>query len=405
VPEDEPTPWVSPIVAVPKKTEECVFVLTLEFFGQIFSADGTRPDPQRVVDLQNVATPTTVQEVRSLLGMANYSSQYIPNFATITAPLRLLTKNDTPFVWTTVHKNAFDNLKAALTSAPCMAYFDIHKETFVVVDASPVGVSAILSQKSPNVANSKVIAYASRALSPVETRYSQTEREALAIVWAVEHFHMFLFGHHFTLVTDHKPLEIIYGTTRSKPSARIERWVLRLQPYHFNVIYKPGATNPVDYISRHPASPRMSHPDRMAEEYVNFIERHTAPRAMPLDEIATATRADKTLSTLVTCLRTNTWSTDILTSFKHIKDELTVTNNGIILRGHRIVIPQALQQRAIDIAHKTHLGLTKTKALIREKIWFPNIDAMVKTTLDRCLTCQALGRPGPPAPITPHHHA
>ncbi|CAB4022058.1 PREDICTED: uncharacterized protein K02A2.6-like [Paramuricea clavata] len=145
----------------------------------------------------------------------------------------------------------------------------------------------------------------------------------------------------------------------------------------------------------------MSHPDRMAEEYVNFIERHTAPRAMPLDEIATATRADKTLSTLVTCLRTNKWSTEILTSFKHIKDELTVTNNGIILRGHRIVIPQALQQRAIDIAHETHLGLTKTKALIREKIWFPNIDAMVKTTLDRCLTCQALGRPGPPAPITP----
>jgi hypothetical protein len=91
---------------------------TLEFFGQIFSADGTQPDPQRVVDLQNVATPTTVQEVRSLLGMANYSSQYIPNFATITSPLRLLTKNDTPFVWTTVHKNAFDNLKAALTSAP-----------------------------------------------------------------------------------------------------------------------------------------------------------------------------------------------------------------------------------------------------------------------------------------------
>ena len=121
-------------------------MLTLEFFGQIFSADGTRPDPQRVVDLQNVATPTTVQEVRSLLGMANYSSQYIPNFATITAPLRLLTKNDTPFVWTTVHKNAFDNLKAALTSAPCMAYFDIHKETFVVVDANPVGVSYPLTK-------------------------------------------------------------------------------------------------------------------------------------------------------------------------------------------------------------------------------------------------------------------
>ncbi|CAB3998539.1 Transposon Tf2-9 poly [Paramuricea clavata] len=453
VPEDEPTPWVSPIVAVPKKDggvricvdmrqaheaikrvrhpiptvddtqlqgligvkniaddiigygstrkehdenlDKCLQRLTtrgltlnaskckllnptLEFFGQIFSADGTRPDPQRVVDLQNVATPTTVQEVRSLLGMANYSSQYIPNFATITAPLRLLTKNDTPFVWTTAHKNAFDNLKAALTSAPCMAYFDIHKETFVVVDASPVGVSAILSQKSSNVANSKVIAYASRALSPVETRYSQTEREALAIVWAVEHFHMFLFGHHFTLnvgFCDYNRTTLTSSTNLVPPTPLIIYHVI---------------------LHHHACHTRIAWLKNMSTSL-----NDTAPRAMPLDEIATATRADKTLSTLVTCLRTNKWSTDILTSFKHIKDELTVTNNGIILRGHRIVIPQALQQRAIDIAHETHLGLTKTKALIREKIWFPNIDAMVKTTLDRCLTCQALGRPGPPAPITP----
>ena len=109
---------------------------TLEFFGQVFSADGTRPDPQRVVDLQNVATPTTVHEVRSLLGITNYSSQYIANFATITAPLRDLTKKDTPFRWTTEHINAFNTLKAALTSPPCMGYFDIRKEISVVVDAS-----------------------------------------------------------------------------------------------------------------------------------------------------------------------------------------------------------------------------------------------------------------------------
>ena len=243
-----------------------------------------------------------------------------------------------------------------------MGYFDIRKETSVVVDASPVGLSAILSQNTPNVDDARVIAYAIRALSPVETRCSQTEREAPAIVWAVEHFHMFLFGHRFTLVTDHKPLEIIYGTTKSKPSARIERWVLRLQPYTFNVVYKPGATNPADYLSRHPSSPRRSHPDRMAEEYVNFIEQHTVPRAMTLDEIATATKTDKTLTALETCLRTNTWPTDFPLSFKHIKDELTVTANGILLRGHRIVIPRALQQRAIDIAHEAHLGLTKTKA-------------------------------------------
>ena len=71
-----------------------------------------------------------------------------------------------------------------------MAYFDINKETIVTVDASPVGISAILAQEGLGGNDCRVVAYASRALSPVEKRYSQTEKEALSIVWAVEHFHL-----------------------------------------------------------------------------------------------------------------------------------------------------------------------------------------------------------------------
>ena len=94
-----------------------------------------------------------------------------------------------------------------------MAYFDMHKDTLLLVDASPVGISAILAQKPKDSdqdlhINPTIIAYASRALSNVEQRYSQTEKEALAIVWSIEHFHMFLYGNDFTLITDHKPLEV-----------------------------------------------------------------------------------------------------------------------------------------------------------------------------------------------------
>ncbi len=167
--------------------------------------------------------------MRDLLGMANYSSKYIPNFATLTAPLRELTKQNATFVWTTTQQQAFDKLTKALSSAPCMAYFDVNKDTVITVDASPVGISAILSQKTKGKDDNKVISYASRALTDVEKRYAQTEREALAIVWGVEHFH--LYGKEFTLVTDHKPLETIYGNKNAKSSARVERWVLRLQPY------------------------------------------------------------------------------------------------------------------------------------------------------------------------------
>ena len=124
-----------------------------------------------------------------------------------------------------------------------MSYSDKKEQTVVVVDASLVGVSAILSQKpkSSDTNNQQIIAYACRALTDTEKRYSQTEKEALAIIWAVEHFHLFLFESEFTLVTDHKPLEIIYEY--------IERWVLRLQPYAFKTVYKSGVNNPPDNLA------------------------------------------------------------------------------------------------------------------------------------------------------------
>ena len=269
--------------------KKCNFLQkAIQFYGQIFTEHGTQPDPARISDLRNAPIPTSIKEVRSLLGMANYSAKYIQDFATLTAPLRELTKKNTPFVWQAAQQKAFENIKLALSEAPVMSYFDTNKETFVTVDASPVGVSAILSQATKNSDNYKVVAYASRGLSDTETRYSQTEKEALAIVWAVEHFHLFLYGNEFTLITDHKPLETIYGSSTSKPSARIERWVLRLQPYSFKVQYKAGSENFADYLSRHPSSQQSRKQERIAEEYVNMITSHSVPKAMSLDEIASA---------------------------------------------------------------------------------------------------------------------
>ena len=107
-----------------------------------------------------------------------------------------------------------------------MAYFDTNKETIITVDASPSWNITNRCSRRPR----RVVAYASRALSPAEKCYSPTEKEALSIERAVEHFHLFLYGKAFKLITDHKPLEVIYGSCKSKPSAGIERWVLRLKP-------------------------------------------------------------------------------------------------------------------------------------------------------------------------------
>ena len=111
----------------------------------------------------------------------------------------------------------------------------------------------------------------------------------------------------------------------------------------------------------------------MTEEYVNYIAHNSIPKAMTLEEIETATDADRTLKGLRAAIKLDKWDYDMVKQFKTVKDELTVTTNGVILHGSRIVIPESLQQRAIDIAHETHPGLSKTKAPIQEKFGFQTL--------------------------------
>lgn len=271
--------------------EKCEFRKSrIEFFGLVFSRDGVSPDPKKVADLHAATEPKNPSEVRSFLGMAQFSARFIRDYATITEPLRALTRQNTDWTWGAKELKAFNAVKAGLSESATNAYFDTTKPIELVVDASPVGLAALLVQRG------RVVTYASRALSNVETRYSQTEREALAVVWACEHFDRFLNGApQFTVITDHKPLETIWQKPR--PPLRIERWGLRLQPYKMIVKYQPGADNPADYLSRHPAGQNIlwSHEQQMAEHYVNTIASGAVPMAMTVDEIQRETAKDTTL--------------------------------------------------------------------------------------------------------------
>ena len=111
-----------------------------------------------------------------------------------------------------------------------------------------------------------------------------------------------------------------------------------------------------------------------------------------MKEIEDATYGDDTLRAVRAAIKRNKWHYESVKSFKAFRDELTVTPKGIIIRGTRIVMPYTLQQRAIDLTHISHLGITKTKALIREKIWFPAIDEMIKNTIAKCIPCQSVGK-------------
>lgn len=226
--------------------EKCVFhMLKLTFMGLVLTQKGIGPAEQKVKAVKEAREPQTVSEVKSFLGLVNFNARFIPDLATVAEPLRRLTRKGEPFVFGPEQQAAFAELKRRLADAETLGYFDRKAKTKIITDASPVGVGAVLVQEQKG--QNRVICYASRGLSDVERRYSQAEREALAIVWACEKFHIYLYGADFELCTDHKPLEFIYSA-RSKPSARVERWVLRLQPYSFAVKYLPGQKNIADVL-------------------------------------------------------------------------------------------------------------------------------------------------------------
>ena len=359
----------------------------LTFFGFVFSSQGLSADPQKVAAIKNAPPPQSAKDVRTFLGMATYYAKFIKNFSDITQPLRDLTKKNCQFSRQEKHEAAFNRVKNALTSDTVMAYFDNKKQTELITDASPWGLSAILSQKTPGKEDRRIVAYVSRSLSDVERHYSQTEREALAIVWAIERLHIYLYGANFNLYTDCKPVELILGNKKSKPSARIERWNLRVQDYSFKVIYTKGIDNPSDFLSRHTPQDTACTTENSADQYISFLSSHAVPKAMTIEEIQAATKQDATLQKLVEIIRNENWhcvnmpefvenndrniNIADLKSCRNVKEERTVNNDSsIILRGSRIIIPEKLRKQSLEIAHEGHQGLIKTKKLLREKSGF-----------------------------------
>ena len=371
---------------------------SLEFLGYIFGNEGISPSNLKIKAILGLPDPKNASEVRSLLEMTNLFGRIHSKLCNLTHELRQLTKkknnkktkkNTVVLDWTPHWMSK--NIKEALSKAGSLAYFDPNKHIEIHTNASPVGISAVLLQ------NGRIVQFASRALSAVEQRYSQTEHEALAISWAREHFHIYIFGAPFTVFTDHKPLTSIFNNTRSQLSARIERWVLRTQPYDITVIYRPSHDNLADYLSCHPTHlPPSGREQKIVEEYINYILSTSTPKAMTIDEVATETAKDKTLITVIQAILTNKWNgiedginKGIFHTLHANRAELSLVHkDDIILKGRRIVLLEALQNRAAKIAHAGHQGIVKTMVLLREKVWFKNMQPLVEENIKNCHTCQ-----------------
>lgn len=356
------------------------------FMGFRISGMGYQPLQSKVEAVQKFRIPRTVEEIRSFLGLVNFCAQFIPDLATLSEPLRRLMKKDTKFIWGKEQEQSFGALKERLINAGTLGIYDKEANTRVIADASPVAVGCVLTQKDRE-GRWRVISYASKSLTECEKRYSQTEKEALALVYACERFYIWLYGIEFELVTDHKALEYIFAP-KTKPNARVERWVLHLQQFKYKVVYEKGKTNIADALSRLSIEEKRERVinSGIDEQYVYWVATGAVPKAMTLEEIDYESGKDQLLRDVREAIETGDWNKMEKSRFRIMRNELCCSNN-IVLRGARIVIPESLKRVTLQIAHEGHPGIVAMKNRLRSKVWWDGIDKDAERTVRACKGC------------------
>jgi len=228
--------------------EKCEFLRKeVNYLGHQITEAGVKPDPQKVAAIASYPTPTSVKELKTFCRMISYYCRFIPNCSRIASPLHKLLKRDVKFEWKPEQEHAFQHLKAKLTSQPILQYPDFSKEFILATDASNVGLGAVLSQGP--LGKDLPVAFASRSLNKAEMNYTTSEKELLAIVWATRYFRPYLYGRHFKIVTDHKPLTWIMNV--KDPGSRLLRWRIHLEEFDYEITYKRGSQNMnADALSR-----------------------------------------------------------------------------------------------------------------------------------------------------------
>ena len=235
--------------------EKCQFGMEqIEFFGHVLSKDGLKPSPDKVRAVKECGMPENKEAVRSFLGMAGYLDNFIENYAAIAAPLYQLTRKETKFAWGKQEKEAFRRIQDNISSEKTMAFFDPRKPIILRTEASfNEGLSAALLQKTDS--GIQPVHFISRTMTETEKRYSQTEKDALAIKWAKERLRIYLLGApRFRIVTAHKPLIPLFNKVKAKVPPRIEKWIMEMQDVDYELVYEPGKDemDPLDFLSRHP---------------------------------------------------------------------------------------------------------------------------------------------------------
>lgn len=372
---------------------KCKFGLKeITYLGHKITGEGIYPDESHTSAIRNMPPPQSIKDLERFLGLVNYVGNFVPNLSQKTHVLRVLLKKEIAWHWSIDHQRTFDELKQCLVSVPVLQYYTLYKPVVISVDASKNGLGACLMQ------DSLPVCYASRSLTKAEESYAQIEKELLACVYACEKFYAYIYGRcDITIETDHKPLVSIISKPIASAPARLQRMLLRLQPYSFKLVYTPGKylyvadtlsravepvthkliTSPRDYLETQAQVCALAASNPLTDTHFTRIQKETE-KDTELQVIIKYIKGGWPLhKQLVDSEATPYWT---------YRNDLSVAY-GLVWKNDRVVIPKLLRMEMLKKVHIGHLGLEKCKLRIRETMFWPNVTSQLEDLISNCQAC------------------
>lgn len=359
------------------KPSKCEFASEeVIYLGHRINRHGIGTDTSKVEAINRIATPTDRASLRRFLGACSFYRRFIQDFSHIAVPLYRLTSSKVEFRWTNTERLAFEKLKIALTRAPTLVAPDFSLSFVIRTDASkkPGAMGAVLEQQHG------VIAYASRHYTSAEERYI-SEKEALAVLWASRQFRHYIYGHHVTFYTDHKPLADL--KTNRLPEEPLGRLMLKLQDLDYTIKYVRGCDNTVaDLLSRDVERPQSSTPPTKSSISSCRIE----PQHI---DWPTLQRNDSVISQVITAVKLRQQRHVTNTPYSRVFTRLHINNETLKL-DERIVVPASQREQLIKSHHELfgHEQAIKLTKRLQVMHYWPKMSEDISSHVTFCDICQ-----------------
>ena len=369
----------------PAKLQLCKPEIT--YLGFTLNEKGYSPSKQNIDKVLKFPVPKNVKEIQMFLGMVNYFRHLIFQYAEIIAPIVKLTRKNTPFIWNQECQQSFERLQEIILHQPTLKNIDFDKELYLITDASKVSICGILLQKSHD--KFYPIEFFSKTLLPAESRYPSIRRELLAIYASIRHFHEFLYGKKFIILTDAKPLT--YHIHLEKQPEIVAKWLIYLQQFEYEINHIPGFKNPADFLSR--VTENASNKNKqIATAQVNNVYLFQNNPNLSVSNFLVQQQQDSKILEIIDKLNNK----DTQTAKLYFIDK----NTKLLMKkipkrkgkrkykfSERIVVPKSLVNDLISSAHAPHFGVRKTYEFINEKYYWKKMYIDIKKFCNSCPNC------------------